>query len=278
MKIIYNTELSYNDLDIYQFGTEVCKAGHAFGPGVKEFYKIHYIHKGKGIFKINGQTYHLREGQGFVIYPNILVYYKADYENPWEYSWIGFHGIKVELILKQSGFIFQTPVFNTPNIEFINNCLKEMLKAENIKGGRDAYLRGYLYLILSQHIEKNGHLPDIDKSVDTKEQYVRTALDFIERNYDKKITVQDIADNVGVDSKYLWRLFNLILGISPVKVLLNTKVEKACRLMDNPKLSIADISRSVGYEDALQFSKIFKKIKGDSPSYYRKTNKVNIKK
>lgn len=272
MKGIYNTETSYSDLDIYRLGIEICKPDQTFGPGVKHFYKIHYIHKGKGIFRINGQTYELREGQGFVICPNSLVYHKADHDDPWEYSWIGFHGIKAELILKQCGFTYKEPVFNSPNIDFINNCLKEMLKAENIKAGRDTYLRGYLYLILSQHIEKTGHLLHIDKAVDLKELYVRKALDFIERNYDKKVAVEDIADTVGVDSKYLWRLFKLILGISPVKVLLNIKVEKACQLMDNPELSIADISRSVGYEDALQFSKMFKKIKGSSPSYYRKAH------
>lgn len=271
MKRIYNTELSHNDLDIYQFGTEACEADHAFGPGVKDFYKIHYIHSGRGIFEVNGQTYILGEGQGFVIYPDTLVYYKADHEEPWEYSWIGFNGIRAETILKQSGFTSEEPIFNSPNADFINSCLKEMLKAENIKTGRDTYLRGYLYLILSQHIEKTGSLIHTDKAMDLKELYVRTALDFMERNYDKKITVEDIADNIGVESKYLWRLFNLILGMSPIKVLLNIKVEKACQLMDNPKLSISDISRSVGYADALQFSKIFKKIKGSSPSYYRKT-------
>ena len=40
-------------------------------------------------------------------------------------------------------------------------------------------------------------------------------------------------------------------------------------LMQNPELTIGDISRSVGYEDPFQFSKIFKKIKGVSPSEFR---------
>lgn len=273
MKGIYNTETGYNNLDIYRLGIEICKPNQTFGPGVKHFYKIHYIHKGKGIFKTTDQTYNLKEGQGFVIYPNTLVYHKADHDNPWEYSWIGFHGIEAELILEQCGFSPKEPIFNSPNIDFIDNCLKEMLKAEDINAGRDAYLKGYLYLILSQHIEKNGHLLHIDKTVDLKELYVKKALDFIEKNYDKKITVENIANTVGVDSKYLWRLFNLTLGLSPIKVLLNVKVEKACLLLYNPELSIADISRSVGYEDALQFSKVFKKIKGCSPSYYRKSHK-----
>ncbi len=47
-------------------------------------------------------------------------------------------------------------------------------------------------------------------------------------------------------------------------------MDKACDLMYNQQLSIGDIARSVGYEDPLLFSKIFKKIKGASPRIYRK--------
>ncbi|HEX3027822.1 MAG TPA: helix-turn-helix domain-containing protein, partial [Clostridia bacterium] len=48
------------------------------------------------------------------------------------------------------------------------------------------------------------------------------------------------------------------------------RVNKACELMRNAALSLADISRSVGYEDPLLFSKTFRKLKGLPPREYRK--------
>jgi YesN/AraC family two-component response regulator len=46
-------------------------------------------------------------------------------------------------------------------------------------------------------------------------------------------------------------------------------MNKAVELMANAELSIGDVARSVGYEDPLLFSKIFKKLKGESPRQYR---------
>ncbi len=59
------------------------------------------------------------------------------------------------------------------------------------------------------------------------------------------------------------------IGISPQEYLLSLKMEKACNLLTNLQLSIGDVSRQVGYEDQLTFSKIFKKSKGVSPKLYR---------
>ena len=47
-------------------------------------------------------------------------------------------------------------------------------------------------------------------------------------------------------------------------------VEKATELLGNEKLNISDVARSVGYDDAMLFSKMFKKEFGVSPSEYRK--------
>ena len=57
--------------------------------------------------------------------------------------------------------------------------------------------------------------------------------------------------------------------MTPQQYIISFRVNKACELMKNFKLSICDISRSVGYDDSLAFSKIFKKQKGMSPKKYR---------
>ncbi|WP_309245234.1 helix-turn-helix domain-containing protein [Clostridium estertheticum] len=64
-------------------------------------------------------------------------------------------------------------------------------------------------------------------------------------------------------------MFSELLGIPPQEYLIKYRVNKACKLLSNKDLTISEISRSVGYDDPLGFSKIFKQIKGVSPKSYR---------
>jgi AraC-like DNA-binding protein len=70
-------------------------------------------------------------------------------------------------------------------------------------------------------------------------------------------------------------IFKKYFNLTPQDFLINFRIEKACSLMQNPELTIGDISRSVGYNDQMLFSRVFKKIKGIPPSRYReKINKL----
>jgi AraC-like DNA-binding protein len=105
----------------------------------------------------------------------------------------------------------------------------------------------------------------------TKEEYVKKALEYITMNYSRSISVAEIARNVGLDRSYLYSLFNIFVNASPQEYLINFRMEKACDLMRTATLTIGGIARSVGYDDPLMFSKAFKKVKGLSPREYRKT-------
>lgn len=258
---------------MYQCGTEECEPGHSYGPAVRDHYLIHYILDGKGIFQAGGQTYHLKKGQGFLICPGQITYYEADSENPWHYSWVGFHGLKAESCLIQANLSEDNPIFTYEKDDFIKNCFKEMIATGSYSSGRELRLLGLLYIFLSQLIEINGRNRFPGYTSDKKDLYVKKAVEFMEMNYSRKVSIVELAGSVGLDRSYFGALFKERLNMTPKEYLINLRINKACQLMDNNSLSIGDISRSVGYEDSLLFSKIFKKIKGSSPREYRKKNK-----
>ena len=72
--------------------------------------------------------------------------------------------------------------------------------------------------------------------------------------------------------KYLTKLFNEKMDNSPKNYLIQYRINKACRLLKQSTLSIQEVSHSVGYTDALVFSKIFKKVVGTCPREYRSAN------
>lgn len=271
MKIVYTNRIQLADLDIYECGTEECSPGYACGPSMREFYILHYILDGKGLFKLGDKSYPLEKGKGFLICPGTLTYYQADRETPWHYCWVAFQGAKTETFLQKAGLTPENPVFTVADMEKIQVCFRLMLEADQLKSSRELYLTGLLYQLLSYQVEEySGRFPhDTDQT--RKERYINLAVRFIQANYASDLSLKRIARQVGLDGKYLSALFKEALHISPHRFLMSTRMNKACDLMRNEALSIGDIARSVGYKDPLLFSRMFKKLTGMSPKEYRKS-------
>lgn len=102
---------------------------------------------------------------------------------------------------------------------------------------------------------------------------VRQAVAYMERNYARKLTLQDVADHCFVSQWHLSKLINKHTGKSFYDVLNAIRVEEAKRLLENPKLKIGEIVELVGYSDSAQFSRSFKKVVGVSANQYRNQEK-----
>jgi AraC-like DNA-binding protein len=255
---------------MYQCGTQNCEAGHYYGPAVRDHFLIHYIHNGKGKYCIGEKEYKLQKGQGFLICPDIVTFYQADYEDPWSYSWVGFHGLKAEEYLKSAGLTMDRPIFACDGDDCISSYFAQMMAAKSLQKGREIHLLGLLYLFLSQLIEQNGKDRLCTYTGNRKEVYIKKAIDYVEMNYSRKISIAELAHHIGLDRSYLGSVFKEQLDTSLQDFLINYRIDKACELMKNVNLSIGDISRSVGYDDPLQFSKLFKRTRSISPREYRK--------
>ena len=268
--------LNHTDLNMYQCGTQECEPGHFFGPAVRDHYLIHYIHSGKGRFCKGDRTFHLQRNQGFLICPEAITYYQADMKDPWSYSWVGFHGIKAEAYLRSAGLTMENPIFTCESDDYIGSCFSQMIAAKNLQKGREIRLLGLLYLFLSQLMEQNGKESFSDHPENRKENYIKKAIEYISMNYSRRMSIAEIAQYIGLDRSYLGSIFRKQLDTSLQDFLMNYRIDKACELMKNESLSIGDISRSVGYEDPLLFSKIFKKLKYKSPREFRKDYRNGI--
>lgn len=257
------------DLKLYYCGTQDCSPNHSWGPAIKEHFKIHYIHKGKGIFRVGNETYHLEEGQGFLICPNVIAYYKADDKEPWSYSWCAFDGINAEAYLKRANLTNSNPIFEYNKDDKVNKCFDEMIQATNWEKSSDLRLQSSLYLFLATLIDEVVLDLSYKEAKTNKNIYINKAIDFIHINYSRKIRVSEVANFIGLDRKYISKLFKDIVGVTIQDYLISFRINKAKEMMKDKQLSIGDISRSIGYDNPLIFSKIFKKVNGISPSKYR---------
>lgn len=271
---IYETLIEPNfvksiDLELCFYGKEECLGGHSWGPGVRHQYIIHYIHSGQGMLTIGDKRYPLSAGQGFLICPNSIVYYKADEADPWVYSWVGFQGLHAKSYLERANLSISRPFFQSRNKAWFDHLFGEILKIQSQDRSSDLQYKSLIYQFFGELIELAAGAAPALKPITTKEMYIQKAMEYIEINFSQKISILDIAHNVGLDRTYLSCLFKAKLGLSLQLFLLQFRMNRACDLMSNAALSIGDISRSVGYPDPFLFSKMFKKINKVSPKKYR---------
>lgn len=254
------------DLELYYFGTQQCKPGEFWGPGIKTQYKLHFVHSGKGRLKAREREYVITEGQLFACYPNEVVFYSADTSEPWRYSWVAFDGLNSEFYFDRAGFSKTNLVIDCPNRPIIENAFNAILQTERSAANKDLNYLGYLYLILASIVDKSS----VAASQSSAKDYVKEAVTFIKKNYSQPISVTDISADLSLDRKYFSKIFKKELQISPHEYLINYRLARACELMETTDLTIAEIAATVGYDNQFSFSRVFKKYKQISPSDYKK--------
>ena len=263
-----NLELNL-DIKLYYCGTGDCENNFSWGPGIKDHYKLHYVHSGSGTFKAGDTTYHLSKGEGFLICPNVIVSYKPDSDTSWNYSWVAFHGVNAETYLNRANLNESNPVFKCNQEDHISNCFQAIFDSTKCDKSMDLKSLSAFYDLLSILIEGINIYTPHNNSINHQEIYIKQAIEFIDTNYSRKISIVEIAKYVGINRKYLSQLFSNILNVSPQNYLINFRLQKACDLLTSSILSINEISNSIGYIDPFLFSKVFKKYKGVSPKNYR---------
>jgi AraC-like DNA-binding protein len=103
---------------------------------------------------------------------------------------------------------------------------------------------------------------------------VYKAIQYIYQNYSNKITLEDVAKEVFVSPVYFCRIFKKEVGCNFNTYLNQLRIEKSKQFLLMDEGRIADVVSLVGFEDQSYFTKVFKKVAGVSPKYFRKTAEV----
>ena len=110
------------------------------------------------------------------------------------------------------------------------------------------------------------------KESSRKNSVVDEIARFVRDNYNRELTLQEIAEHFFLSREYVCRRFKQDTGENLIDYLSRLRIGKAKELLANPHLKIVDISQAVGYQDGKYFSKVFKKLEGVSPNEYRRLN------
>lgn len=165
--------------------------------------------------------------------------------------------------------IFSIPVSNYEKIlQLFKSCeYKRTLKNPVYKIAMLKDVYDILFTILSP-------LPDDDYKAKSKRKKIEPALEFIAKNYNKKIRNDELSKISGISTVYFRKIFTAVLGVSPITYIHQIRIKKAKEILKSDYGLLSEVAISLGYNDLYDFSRTFKKHVGIPPIEYANKYKV----
>ncbi|HSC55270.1 MAG TPA: AraC family transcriptional regulator [Phnomibacter sp.] len=225
-----------------------------------------YCHEGEGRVKIRNIEYKIQAGDFFAIPMKTAHAYEANDKNPWTIYWVHFKGTissqiisSIEKQIGLKGFI----KYNEKTIELFNEIYSQLERGYGTDTLTYANMCLWHYLTTFLYNEKYG------SSKLDKRDFSDIAIDFLSKNVDKMLKLEDIASKVNLSPSHFSYLFKKKTGYSPIEYFNHLKVQKACQFLLFTNLRIKEISQEIAIEDQYYFSRLFTKIMGLPPNEYR---------
>lgn len=233
--------------------------------GAKQWILI-FVHEGRGWYQSEGQRYSLKSNQVLLIPPGRGHAYGANSAAPWSIFWFHFEGRGVEQLLHW--------LIEKPEVQPLPCRSPDSLRRQ-FHAILSAVERGYhehTLLELSRvliHVLTLLHRNPRHEPERRQVERIEAAMDRMRREIDQPQPLQRYAAAAGLSVSQFSFLFKQHTGISPMNYLTEARMQRACEYLDTSEASIKEIASQLGYEDALYFSRSFKKCTGLSPTQYR---------
>lgn len=151
---------------------------------------------------------------------------------------------------------------------------EELVKTlERVKVGinEERNLMNHLRELENQVLQLTQEAEEQDAVPINKDKYDFYKIDrYLENNYDKDISLHEVASLVHMSEGHFCRSFKKQTGKNFLEHLTQVRIDKAKPLLADMRLKMYEVSEKVGYRDSRYFSQIFRKITGETPSEYRK--------
>lgn len=232
-------------------------------------YLLIYTITGKGYAKYRGRSYELREDQVFLMDCYDYQEYWTDKTELWQFKWIHFNGGTsneyFNLIYDRFGPIIE--MYGRPHLL---ECLNEIIKLlEHNDFQLEVNVSRLIVEILSELL-----LSETQKSENLEfrmlNKNIKSALEFVENNYERDISLKDIASAACCSEFHFSRLFKRTTGYSPYEYLLKYRINRAKNHLKDSKTTVDEIARMVGYNSISNFIRTFKSLEEMTPLKYRK--------
>lgn len=234
-----------------------------------KYYELFYLYAGECFFLLKDSVYQMKKGDLVFIVPGEL--HHAQYSG---------NSCEIVNILFKKEFL---PTGNCPDLhsfmgsvpalyqeEFHTLINKMVSEYTSIDEYSDAYLGGYLHLLLltlMRHSVMNEEDPELLNSRDAE---ILRATKYIYKNFQKPLTLDEVSSIASLSPTYFSKKFKATTGMGFKEYLNYVRLKHAQAALLTTNNTITDIALEYGFNDSNYFKDLFKKVYGKSPREFRK--------
>lgn len=229
-------------------------------------YQLLYNPEGEGEFEsTHCPKTQLKPGDMFLLFPGEWHTYHPNPRTGWKSNWIGFKGKNMDDRVKAGFLSPEKPIYHVGYSAVIETLYKrafeaameEAAYAQQMMAGLVNHLIGIMYS-LERNIELNKNQQQVDM--------VGKARLRIRESLESDVTIQTIAEELGVSYSNFRKLFKEYTGLSPATYQQELRLLRAKELLTTTELSIKEIAYRLNFESPDYFSAKFKAKMGFKPS------------
>jgi len=233
-------------------------------------YQLLYNPEGAGWFQsAHCPLTRLKAGDMFLLFPGEWHTYHPDSRTGWKSHWIGFKGRNMDDRVKAGFLTPEKPIYHigySAVIEALYRrayeaALEEAAYSQQEMAGIVNHLIGKMYSLV-RNIELNKNQPQVTM--------VNKARMRIRESLESELTIQQIAEDLGVSYSNFRKLFKEYTGLSPATYQQELRLLRAKELLTTTELSIKEIAYRLNFESPDYFSAKFKSKMGCKPSDMKK--------
>ena len=238
-------------------------------------FQLLYIAAGKAHFHFGN------DDEETIVSAGHMVLYRPKEPQKYEYYgkeqtevyWVHFTGNNVTNLLLSYGLTDDKKVFYCGSGFEYQNLFRAMIYElqmckDNYPEMLEMYLR-QIFIKLQRYFKSCIKTDNSHAAED-----VNKATAYFSEHYSEQINIDSYAEQNHVSTSWFIRNFKLYAGLTPMQYILSKRIYNAEALLQGTQYNISEIAQLVGYDNPLYFSRIFKKMKGLSPSEYRKNMQI----
>jgi AraC-like DNA-binding protein len=232
-----------------------------------------YCTDGRGWCDLAGSRHEIKAGQLLVIPENARHSYGAVDADPWSIRWLHVTGELLAAFRDALGVTREQPVVFLGEDTLMNELFEEVLSELE---------SGYTTLNLIYSAQALAHLLGAMirrrhnrwEGVPDSRQKVARCIQTMRAHLDRPLRMSQLAAMANLSVAHFTEVFKTQTGYAPKDYFTRLKMHQASQLLDSTELSVKEIAGQVGFEDALHFSRVFKRINQTSPSEHRLRRKA----
>ncbi|HBQ26052.1 MAG TPA: AraC family transcriptional regulator [Syntrophomonas sp.] len=256
-----------------------------------EFFEMVYVKKGNAVFEIAQKPLHIGPNDIIIIKPNqlhkltvkseagcefIVLNFSFATRNNIEFSKVPLKDFLNFVSGQETGEFIKLKVSQKNNIILL---LNKIIIERECKDLGSEFLNSLmvleLFVLISRALKMEWEDSIKLKSPKVKE-LIEISVNYIDNNFERNISLGDIAQYVFLSPSYFTKAFKDEMGISPISYLLKKRIERAKELLTETDTKICDIALSIGFSNQQRFSELFKKYTAITPLQYTKKFKKNV--